>query len=200
MLGVPHAEEAYHRAESQHSCVGCHQQQVQTKDCGGCHDRLATPPAESSCLLCHSGPPAATLPLPAFALPAVLLAPLPTASDDFPETVLIDGLADQYGPSSFPHKKIVEHLARVVGKNKLATRFHGTTDTLCAGCHHESPVGTRPPPCRSCHDESADPTSDRPGLKAAYHRQCLGCHQQMAIEPQGCSEGCHEQAKEEGKR
>ncbi len=192
-------EEAYHRVGTQHSCVGCHQQKAGAKDCAGCHDSLPAPPSEGACLRCHSGPSPTTEPLPAYALSPVLLAPLPPVSEDFPETVLIDGLASEYGPSSFPHKKIVEHLAGLVGKSKLAARFHGTTDTLCAGCHHESPPGTRPPSCGSCHDKRGDPTRDKPGLQAAYHRQCLGCHQQMAIEPQGCTKGCHEKAKEEGK-
>ncbi len=188
-------EEAYHRRGTEHSCVGCHEKQTQVKDCAGCHDSMAVPPSAGSCVRCHNGPPAGTQPLPAFAYPSVDHGSLPPASDDFPETVVIDGLAADYGPSTFAHKKIVEHMFRTVSKNKLAARFHGSVETFCAGCHHESPVGTRPPPCRSCHDKEAAPTSDKPGLKAAYHRQCLGCHQQMAIEPQGCTKGCHEPAK-----
>jgi predicted CXXCH cytochrome family protein len=77
-----------------------------------------------------------------------------------------------------------------VRESKLASRFHGDVETLCAGCHHHSPVGTRPSPCKSCHEKASHPTEDRPGLFTAYHRQCLGCHQQMG-QPQGCTD-CHE--------
>jgi len=187
-------EEAYHRTGTSHSCVGCHQQKTRAKACVGCHHTLTQPPAQASCAKCHSGPPAAEKPLPAFAYPTNQLGPLPPVSDDFPETVVIDSLAADYGPSVFAHKKIVEQMFSVVSKNKLAARFHGSVETFCAGCHHETPLGTRPPPCRSCHEKEDAPTADKPGLKAAYHRQCLGCHQQMAIEPQGCTEGCHEPA------
>jgi hypothetical protein len=61
---------------------------------------------------------------------------------------------------------------------------------MCVGCHHHSPAGARPPPCRSCHSQAADATRDRPGLKAAYHRQCLGCHIDMGVSKQGCTD-CH---------
>ena len=37
------------------------------------------------------------------------------------------------------------------------------------------------------------PTADKPGLTAAYHRQCIGCHQAMAIRKTGCTD-CHAKA------
>jgi hypothetical protein len=47
----------------------------------------------------------------------------------------------------------------------------------CVSCHHYAPTG-KIPPCSECH---AKPTSlGQPGLKGAYHRQCLGCHQQWS--------------------
>ncbi|MBW2525262.1 MAG: hypothetical protein JRI23_13845 [Deltaproteobacteria bacterium] len=191
-------EDAFHSGSVSYSCVGCHQRTAHTANCAGCHASLGPSPTESSCVRCHSGPPASAGP-PAGApkLPPVELAPLPDESDDFPTTVVIDSLAEHYTPSTFPHRQIVMALDKISRESKLATRFHGTTDTLCAGCHHESPLGTRPPPCSSCHGQSAHPESDMPSLKGAYHRQCIGCHQQMAIEPQGCTEGCHEAARKE---
>jgi hypothetical protein len=121
----------------------------------------------------------------------VRLDPLPVVSDDFPETVVIESLVDTYEASSLPHAKIVAKLDEAVRASKLAGRFHGRTETLCSGCHHLSPVGTRPPPCRACHADAGDPTDGRPGLKVAYHQQCLGCHIQMKIQKQGCTD-CHE--------
>jgi hypothetical protein len=124
------------------------------------------------------------------ALAAHQLDPLPALSEGFPETVVIDALVSEYEASVLPHAKIVRALDAPVRDSSLASRFHGDSATLCSGCHHHSPVGVRPPACRSCHSESADPISDRPGLKVAYHRQCVGCHVEMAVKQQGCTD-CH---------
>jgi len=43
----------------------------------------------------------------------------------------------------------------------------------CSNCHHYSPKG-KFPPCRDCHSQPQ--TMGQPGLKGAYHRQCMGCH------------------------
>jgi hypothetical protein len=68
--------------------------------------------------------------------------------------------------------------------------------TMCAGCHHYSPLekGKQVPACRTCHDAKDLNPSRRPDLLGAYHQQCLGCHQKMGGTedkmPQTC-EGCH---------
>ena len=111
-------------------------------------------------------------------------------SDDFPEKVAIESLVDQYEASTLPHAKIVAKLHSSIGESALAGRFHGATEEMCMGCHHNSPVGIRPPPCRSCHGKVKDAESDKPALKAAYHRQCVGCHQVMGVAKQGCTD-CH---------
>ncbi len=199
--------QAYHHSSSEHSCVGCHNVTADRLECAGCHAQSARMPGERACRACHSGPlPPAPSPepspepeireLPPPELVTVELAVLPELSDSFPETVLIetvliDGLVNEYEPATLPHAKIVRRLDDAVRKSKLASRFHGDTDTLCAGCHHHSPVGTRPPPCRACHGDEAVAGKDQPALKVAYHRQCIGCHQQMSIKEQGCTTGCH---------
>jgi hypothetical protein len=189
--------QAYHLAASEHSCVGCHARHAAEEGCAGCHHSMTQPPAESTCVQCHNGPPPGS--------PALEIAPmwaepqldvLPALSDDFPETVVIDGMVDRYEASQLPHSKIVVKLDEIVRSSKLAGRFHGTSETLCSGCHHHSPVGTRPPPCRSCHAEAGDPTRDHPGLKVAYHRQCVGCHIAMDLPQQGCTD-CHAERSEE---
>jgi hypothetical protein len=123
------------------------------------------------------------------AFDAVALAELPATSEDYPETVAINSLVDSYEESKLPHAQIVARLDAGVRDSGLASRFHQDVETLCAGCHHHSPAGTRPPPCRSCHAD-ASTTRDMPGLKTAYHRQCVGCHIEMSIPQQGCSD-CH---------
>jgi hypothetical protein len=53
---------------------------------------------------------------------------------------------------------------------------------MCQGCHHNSPASKNPPSCASCHAKPFDPaTPDRPGLKAAYHGQCMSCHKAMGM-------------------
>jgi hypothetical protein len=47
----------------------------------------------------------------------------------------------------------------------------------CAVCHHYTPEGAAHPACKSCHELSPQREDLRkPSLKAAYHRQCMGCH------------------------
>ena len=142
-------------------------------------------------MVCHSGPQPGSQALETAPTPADLrLDPLPIPSDAFPEKVVIEGLVDRYEASNLPHAKIVRKLDEITRKSTLAGRFHADTETLCSGCHHHSPVGTRPPPCRACHSEVAYATEDRPGLKVAYHRQCVGCHIAMNNPKQGCTD-CH---------
>ena len=189
--------QAYHQPESEHSCVGCHAEHTANKECAGCHQSMSQLPAENTCVVCHNGPPPASPALEtAPTMAEVRLDVLPTVSDAFPETVVIEGLVDRYEASKLPHAKIVRKLDEYVRQSKLAGRFHSDTETLCSGCHHRSPIGTRPPPCRACHAETADPTRDRPGLKVAYHRQCMGCHIAMDLPQQGCTD-CHAERAEE---
>ncbi|MCP4020221.1 MAG: cytochrome c3 family protein, partial [Desulfobacteraceae bacterium] len=62
------------------------------------------------------------------------------------------------------------------------------------GCHHNSPASLTPPKCSSCHGKSSDLKADKPGLKGAYHGQCITCHQKMEVKtvlPTDCTK-CHE--------
>lgn len=186
-------EQAYHHPTSKHSCVGCHTGVTAKKDCAGCHGMLQSQLAGSSCKVCHNGPStrAALAGAPFPTRPR--LAALPASSDAFPDEVVIDTLAHKFEPSVLPHRKIVAALDRAVRKSPLARAFHGDTATLCAGCHHHSPVGARPPACKSCHGVEGHPTRDKPRLLDAYHRQCVGCHQLMGLKEQGCTD-CHARA------
>ncbi len=173
--------QAYHAADSDRGCVGCHRTATAARECAGCHHTRATAPQERTCGRCHTGREPPTPPPP----PGP--ADLPPASDDFPESL---ALAADERASVFPHARVVAALAEVVRKSPLAGRFHGGPEALCAGCHHHAPLGERPAPCRACHGDSPAATVDRPDDRAAYHRQCLGCHRQMGIERVGCTD-CH---------
>lgn len=191
-------KKAYHLASSEHSCVGCHQREASKKDCAGCHHAFGRPPHQRTCKICHNGPlpPEAGGSVPE-AFPArVKLAALTAKPDDLPDQIVIDVLQDKYAASHFPHRKIVNRLDSIVRGSSAAIHFHGSVETLCAGCHHHTPVGTRPLPCRACHTKSPHATRDRPGLKSAYHRQCMECHQKMGIKTLGCT-SCHAKASKE---
>ncbi len=183
--------QSYHDPDSAYGCVGCHRAATEQRQCSGCHNALSAAPSERSCIVCHAGPSTAkgVLETP----PALTEQPpdaLPAFSDEFPEWVVIDAIAGDYEPSKLPHGKIVRALDEKVRDSLLATRFHGDTATLCSGCHHRTPVGIRPPPCRSCHAEVAETVFERPVLKVAYHQQCIGCHIAMEIPKEGCTD-CH---------
>ncbi|HNS96601.1 MAG TPA: cytochrome c3 family protein [Polyangiaceae bacterium] len=196
--GYVSLERAYHEPSSTFSCVGCHKKETQRPGCVGCHQTIPGEPREASCTTCHAGPTTKAMKadLPEPTLATANLEDLPPTSAAFPATLRLEYFpGGDYGPADLPHKRIVEHLDREVRKDKMATRFHGTMETLCAGCHHHSPVGVQPPKCVSCHPADADLSRDRPGLKVALHRQCILCHQPMGIKA-GCVD-CHAENKEQ---
>ncbi|MFW5836373.1 MAG: tetrathionate reductase family octaheme c-type cytochrome [Desulfovibrionaceae bacterium] len=90
---------------------------------------------------------------------------------------LVHTCEDKYGPVRFMHAK---HSASL--------------DNNCALCHHYRPAGAdavETVACRACHRESfEDDAAGELGLKAAYHQQCIGCHEEMHQGPVNC-EGCH---------
>jgi len=145
----------------------------------------------SACIGCHQGPWLA----PGSELPAAVpdpseIAPLPPSSDDFPEAVVIEVLSATYESSTLPHRKMMVRLDEAIRKSRLASVFHGNLEIGCEGCHHHSGNDQRPPQCRACHGEASQAKTDKPGLKVAYHRQCIGCHQRMGIDKLGCTD-CH---------
>jgi octaheme c-type cytochrome (tetrathionate reductase family) len=91
-----------------------------------------------------------------------------------PDVNTYDG---KYGPVRFMH-----------GKHASALNNN------CASCHHYRPKDRALPElmaCRSCHQEAFNPDMpERVGLKAAYHQQCMGCHETMKKGPVHCR-GCH---------
>lgn len=121
-----------------------------------------------------------------------------SAAQDPPQTVTIDRLAQYFSGVTFDHRMHQE----VTGC--FGCHHHTTGDGAepqCAGCHQGRKFSTVA--CRDCH--VAEPFSavalrekeqdraryhiDKPGLKGAYHRNCLGCHEEVGG-PLGC-EDCH---------
>jgi hypothetical protein len=123
----------------------------------------------------------------------------PAAARELPKVVTLDALSELFEGVAFDHAMHVD-LADSCG----ACHHHTTgepADPQCAGCHQgqrQTAVA-----CRACHPAqsfSADYLRekeldrgrhhlDKPGLKAAYHRNCLGCHEETGG-PTGCVD-CH---------
>ncbi len=92
-----------------------------------------------------------------------------------PDVVILDELEDLYLPVPFDHKGHADMAEMTVG---------------CVACHHYTAEGAAHPACKSCH-EVAPVREDmrKPGLKGAYHRQCMACHREWSHET--ACEVCH---------
>ncbi|MBN2560607.1 MAG: cytochrome c3 family protein [Phycisphaerae bacterium] len=95
--------------------------------------------------------------------------------DQGPDVVILNELEDAYLPVPFDHE----------GHAQMAQMAKG-----CVTCHHHTPEGWRHPACKTCHDTSVAGTDIyKPGLKGAYHQQCLNCHRDW-IDEKDCVK-CH---------
>ena len=77
---------------------------------------------------------------------------------------------------------------------RFAHRQHAASTKDCSVCHHYRPKDNNMPEtarCSSCHQDSFNPGhAERIGLKAAFHLQCLTCHEGKNKGPLAC-QGCH---------
>jgi hypothetical protein len=186
-------EQAMHRLNADQSCMGCHDARQTDQSCAGCHTSFEKKRQQgtSACLNCHMVPKSqitgavqrAALKRQAAEILQSREANTATYhKKDIPETVTIEALRKKYEAVKMPHRKIVETMVANIGDNKMASYFHHEKGTVCQGCHHNSPAAKEPPKCISCHGKpfnEKDPF--KPGLMAAYHRQCMECHKAMGI-------------------
>jgi hypothetical protein len=174
-------ERVFHSVGSKQSCVGCHSVAKQDKKCAGCHQWMPNGMASSSCAVCHRGPSDGKV-------PDVAPAPLFIDKEKVPEKLRIKALEKEFKPAEIPHLQIVNKLVTICNQSSLARLFHAAKEqALCSGCHHGSELqqaAVKAPKCSTCHNRSFAPDAlSRPGLLAAYHRQCMGCHQAMKQKP-----------------
>lgn len=100
-----------------------------------------------------------------------------------PDVILLADLQKLYQPVPFDHAAHVRMAAMSTG---------------CTACHHHTPAGSEHAACRTCHSTASVRDSlGMPGLKGAYHRQCLSCHREWSGQ-NGCS-ACHEPKTGNGK-
>lgn len=217
--GFVQLEKAMHLATSKRTCVGCHNTSKQDPKCASCHDMMAARknPPKASCNKCHTqgklNVPAEPGSMPAYwamkpeekaAAAAELLKNRADKADifntdDIPEKVVIKSLVNEYEASEMPHRKIVLKLAENMKDSKMSGVFHADPGTLCQACHHNTPAGSKKPPkCVNCHGQAFDSKQPaRPGLKAAYHGQCMSCHKSLALKKPLNTDcvGCHKEKK-----
>jgi hypothetical protein len=186
-------QQAMHRLKVNQSCVGCHENKLSDKNCAGCHTSFERKRQQgtTSCANCHMLPKSQITSemqaeekkmIAAMTLERRQAVTNTYDSGEIPETVVIKTMADKYEPVRLPHRKIVNTLFNKIKDNKLTNYFHHEKGTICQGCHHNSPAAAKPPSCASCHGKpfnEKDPF--KPGLKGAYHRQCMECHKAMDI-------------------
>ncbi|MBF0101552.1 MAG: cytochrome C [Desulfobacterales bacterium] len=184
--------QSMHLPESDRSCIGCHKKASQEGACAGCHSQMtAEEMSKGQCENCHVQLDMPSAPLTEEGRLNVLdtlIAKRQNPVETYDETkipteVKIDGMMNEYEGVKLPHAKIIHALEKSLLKNKMTLFFHRNQGTVCLGCHHHSPASSNPPPCASCHGKASQSNaSERPNLKAAYHGQCMGCHDKMNIQ------------------
>ena len=178
------------------SCVSCHEQYYKSKnECAGCHSIVTPKKDDKWCAVCHyaevtpeqlaKGTSGAMSEEENLEI-ATKVVTDKKANEKVgyfaPTKVTIDALADEYKPHLFAHRRHVASLVEGIKDDKLADAFHYQPEVICATCHHYSPLSMQPPKCGSCHSKTIDPANpDRPTLKAAYHLNCIGCHNGMNV-------------------
>jgi hypothetical protein len=187
-------EASMHRLNINTSCLGCHDLSQRDPKCAGCHDGIARTRQQdpAACQACHMADVNRVAEsiqhtdekdLAATMLDSRIPVAHTFAESDIPQNVEIKTLSNQYGPVKLPHRKIVQTLSGNIKDNKLVRYFHRDQNVLCQGCHHHSPAAKKPPSCTSCHGRPFDERDPfKPGIMAAYHRQCMECHEAMGIE------------------
>jgi hypothetical protein len=207
-------QQSMHRQNAPMSCEGCHEESTHQKACSGCHVSMRRDRERKTdfCQSCHFKEIPADLPsmdsagesgrVKADVRRRALEIPV-FDSRKAPETVGIKSLEEKYSPVEFPHGRIIRALIEGIRQNRLANYFHNGTETFCQGCHHNGPVGEKPPECRSCHGKPFDENRPlTPGLLGAYHRQCMECHKEMGIKKPVSTDctACHQEKRKTGKR
>ncbi|WP_038056785.1 sulfate respiration complex hexadecaheme cytochrome HmcA [Thermodesulfobacterium hydrogeniphilum] len=191
---------AYHSLFSDRSCRGCHYRQIKSnKNCLSCHYFFNLAEARSeladerSCKICHTGKKE-LLPTKKLSLEGLNLKKIK-------KEITIKKLSKEFEPAKMPHLKMINKLVEVSNNSKLATYFHRNLETICRGCHHKSNVKAeleknKLPLCSNCHSVDFDPLHpERPRLQAAYHNQCIKCHENMQIKKAINCTDCHKYKK-----
>lgn len=119
------------------------------------------------CRVCHTVPEPTTTNAQLLPCPRTEAASSEHDESEAPDVFILGKLSEIYVPVVFPHK------------------LHASMTEMgqgCSVCHHRNPPG-KILACDECHGGPSNPENLRqPGLKGAYHRQCLSCHREWTHE------------------
>jgi octaheme c-type cytochrome (tetrathionate reductase family) len=154
----------------------------------------------------------AELPVPGPAVPGTAYPERPSAYKNFYllNSAVLNAKSDDYEPVGFAHRihdeltggdcGVCHHRYATAAGDRVGVDIkdlHAPMDIKmggpCSSCH--SDMAKNPPQsCTRCHGLPNEPdAASRIGLKGAYHRQCIGCHErqfQPAPAPTECA-SCH---------
>lgn len=141
--------------------------------------------------------PAASIPVVSDPAPAQAAAPgaAPAACPPCPARPG-EAMAPRAEKAAAPKESILFHLVDQYEPVRFSHELHVEAEPRCESCHHHASGVETAPPCRACHGLATEDLR-RPGLKGAYHRQCMNCHREMGAGPLGC-EDCHKRKKDRG--
>lgn len=126
------------------------------------------------------------------------------------DSKLLRSKSDDYEPVGFSHRihdevvggdcGVCHHRYASAENDRVGedlTTLHAAIDVKlggpCAACH-DNMENNAPQSCNRCHGSPNEPDDPaRIGLKGAYHRQCIGCHERQlkpASAPTAC-DSCH---------
>jgi hypothetical protein len=93
-------------------------------------------------------------------------------------------------PIKRPEKPIRIMLMTTAGNVFFDHKAHFTDyGAECVDCHHDISDNTeRPESCGKCH--LPQESEEAPKRAVAFHKQCIGCHEDQGMGPTECS-GCH---------
>lgn len=119
-------------------------------------------------------------------------------SGDMPEVSVLGSISALYEPVEFDHMMHADMAERCT----ICHHQHPGDETFsCQECHSIEPsifkeaVVNNFQPCQNCHEVIDPDHPEIPGLKGAYHRTCFTCHRgigSVGLDPQGCTEICHD--------
>ena len=119
-------------------------------------------------------------------------------SEDAPDDVILDKLSSS--PIPFDHQMHVSYASCVECHHHTTGEL--PSDPICASCHRSAEEADSVS-CEECHPidryspaflEDLNTTTryhiDIPGLKGAYHLNCIHCHEAIGTGPTACQD-CH---------
>ncbi len=96
-------------------------------------------------------------------------------------------------PQKVPEQPVRIMFDSIAGKVLFSHKTH-QADTgyglSCGDCHHTLEAGsTDAQSCLECHERESEDTA-MPKRSDAFHKQCIGCHQEIDAGPRECN-SCH---------